>query len=497
MQDLIPLFVLIPLGAAFFIPIVSLKLKWVPDVVGNAVMAVLAPMALMTIGMQTVYDVGGLGRQMGIELRVDGLTSLLLITVNTIGLAMTMYSVNYMSRYTSKLRYYSLLMGLVAALNGVVLSGDVFNLYIFMEIAAVCSYALVAFGTDSDELEAAFKYAVLGTVASGFILIGIALTYGMVGSLNMTQIAERIGSLGAAGAHSRPLQFALVLFLCGFGLKAALVPFHAWLPDAHPSAPAPVSAMLSGVVIKAIGIYVIARIVFNIFGVSQELLQILRWMGIASMITGGLLALGQWDMKRLFAYSSISQVGYVVLGLGLGTPLGIIGGLFHLMNHSVIKSLLFLNAGAVEYATDTRDLHRLGGLNQKMPVTANTSMVASLSIAGIPPLNGFWSKLIIVVACIQGHNYFAALAAVLMSLVTLAIVLKVQKYAFFDSAKQAMAAVVEVPLLMRCAMIMLAVLCVVMALLVASGFTSPFIVTDAAHALLAGRFASSTEIIMP
>ena len=131
------------------------------------------------------------------------------------------------------------------------------------------------------------------------------------------------------------------------------------------------------------------------------MLALLRWLGVFSMVIGGLLATGQWDMKRLFAYSSISQVGYMVLGLGLGTPLGVVGALYHLVNHSVFKSLLFLNAGAVEHATGTRDLKRLGGLRQAMPVTGFTSLVASMSMAGIPPLNGFWSKLIIIVACVQ------------------------------------------------------------------------------------------------
>lgn len=495
MQDLLPLFVIIPLAAAFIAPIVSRRFKWVPDLLGNAVMAVLAPMSMLTIGLNVTCNVGGWAQPLGIELRVDGLATLMLITVNVIGLAMTMFSVQYMTRYTSKLRYYSLLMGLVAAMNGVVLSGDVFNMFIFMEIAAVCSYALVGFGTEHEELEAAFKYAVLGTIASAFILIGIGLTYGMVGSLNMTRIAQGIGSINKAGGSSLPLSLALGLFLCGFGLKAALVPFHAWLPDAHPSAPAPVSAMLSGVVIKTMGVYVLARFVFNIFGQTSELQQILRWLGVISMVGGVLLAIGQWDLKRLLAYHSISQIGYVVLGLGMG-PLGMVGGLFHLVNHSVFKSLLFLNAGAVEYATGTRDLHRLGGLNGKMPVTANTSLIASLSISGIPPLNGFWSKLIIVIACVEQGHYWFALAAVLVSLITLSSFLKVQKYGFFEALKPALAGVSEVPVLMRMAMLLLAVLCVVLALAVTTGIRTPFLVDEAAQVLVDGRFGTSVGIAL-
>ena len=149
------------------------------------------------------------------------------------------------------------------------------------------------------------------------------------------------------------------------------------------------------------------------------------------MVAGGLLAAGQKDIKRLFAYSSISQVGFIILGLGLGTPLGLIGGLYHLLNHAFFKSLLFLNAGAIEYATGTRKLEQLGGLNSRLPVTAVTSMVGSMSIAGIPPFSGFWSKLIIVLACIESGFYGFAIAAVLIRIVTLAYPLKVQRMAFF------------------------------------------------------------------
>jgi len=223
--------------------------------------------------------------------------------------------------------------------------------------------------------------------------------------------------------------------------------------------------------------------VFNIFGPVQELLTILRWLGAVSMVVGVFLAIGQWDMKRLFAYHSISQIGYVALGLGIGTPLGIVGALFHMVNHSVFKSLLFLNAGAVEHATGTRDLKRLGGSNKHMPVTANTSLVASMSIAGIPPFNGFWSKLIIVMACIEAGHPLLALTAVLVSLMTLASFLKVQKYAFFEAARASLSQVREAPLLMRCSMLLLAALCLIMSCLVITGLDSPLLIGPAAQAL--------------
>jgi multicomponent Na+:H+ antiporter subunit D len=488
MNTLLPMFVVLPLAAAFLVPMLSRKLRWVPDVVGNAVMAVLCALAFVTIGKSALLYVGGWevadGVPLGIALRLDGLAVLMLIAVNVIGLFAAVFSVQYMRLYTSKFRYYSLLLLMVAGMNGVIITGDLFNLYVFMEVAAIASYALVAFGCEHEELEASFKYTVLGSIASSFILIAIALVYGLTGTLNMTQIATVL----AGAPSSRALWLAIGLFICGFGLKAALVPFHAWLPDAHPSAPAPVSAMLSGVVIKALGVYVLARLVFNVFGAGPALLLIIRWLGLVSMVVGVFLAIGQWDMKRLFAYHSISQIGYVAIGIGLGTPLGLAGGLFHLLNHSLFKSLLFLNAGAVEYATGTRDLKRLGALNRQMPVTGGTSLVASLSIAGIPPFNGFWSKLLIVLACIESGHYGLALAAVIVSLLTLASFLKVQRYAFFEKAHAGLEAVKEAPALMRVAMVCLALLCIVTSVLVATGVRTPFLIEPAVAALRGGVF---------
>lgn len=214
-------------------------------------------------------------------------------------------------------------------------------------------------------------------------------------------------------------------------------------------------------------------------------LEILTAIGILSMVVGVLLAIGQWDFKRLLAYHSISQVGYIILGISLGTPLGILGGIFHLINHSVFKSLLFLNSGAVEYATGTRDLHKLGGLRQKMPVTAATSLIASMSIAGIPPFNGFWSKLIIVIACIQTNHYWSAGWAVFASIITLASFLKIQKYVFFGQLNPEIAQkeIKEVPASMLIAMVVLAVLCTIMGLLLLPQVRNIFL-TPAVNVLL-------------
>ena len=481
---LIPLFVALPLAVSLLIQLVARGRPAVAEWLANSTMLALVLMTCYAIGGTGLYHMGGWPTPIGIDLRLDALANLLLLAVSLVGFAVALYSVDYMRRFSARGHFYSLFLLMVTGMNGVILAGDLFNLYVFLEVAAVASYSLVAFGCAHEELEASFRYVVLGSLSSALILVAIALVYGITGTLNMAHMAGRIAETGM----DAPLLLAFGLFICGFSFKTALVPFHAWLPDAHPSAPAPVSAMLSGVLIKAIGIYVLARLVFNVFGVNESELALLRWLGMLSMVVGGLLAAGQKDIKRLFAYSSISQVGFMVLGLGLGTPLGLVGALYHLVNHAMFKSLLFLNAGAVEYATGTRNLKELGGLNRALPVTGATSLIGSMSIAGIPPFNGFWSKLIIILACVESGYYGFAAAAVAVSVVTLAYQLKVQRLAFFASLPDAMQNLRREPRLMALAMILLAVGCIALSFAVLGGLRDPWLIGAAQEILTAGVF---------
>ncbi len=470
----LPLFVVIPLFSAFLISLV--RGKRFADLWANLTTSVLLLLSLYSIWLVrtegiVVYKVGGWLPPIGISLVLDSLTVLFLVTVNLIAFSATVYSIAYMERYTAKDKFYCLFLLMVAGMNGVIITGDMFNLFVFLEIASVASYALVAFGVETEELEAAFKYIVLSCVATVFILLGIALLYSCTSSLNMADISIHLSGAGL----NRVTAFIGILFLVGFGLKAALVPFHAWLPDAHPSAPAPISAMLSGVLIKALGIYAILRVFFSVLGADPYYLTILMVLGTLSMLVGVFLAIGQWDFKRLLAYHSISQIGYVILGVSLGTPLGILGGLFHLFNHSIFKSLLFFNSGAVVYSTGTRDLRKMGGLHKRMPVTAITSMIASVSIAGIPLFNGFWSKLVIILACIKASHPVYAFWAAIVSILTLASFTKVQRYAFFGEEKKGAKLIKEVPLSMKIAMISLALICTVGGLLLIPSLRDNFI----------------------
>jgi len=487
MDAMLPLFVAIPLLAAFLIILLGKLIRplhrWLAPLTLLALLILAFSLFAEAGESRLTHDMGGWGVlkgiHIGIPLIMDGFSRLMLCIINLIGTIALVYSLSYMRKYSSENYFYALFCLIIAGMNGVVLSGDLFNLFLFFWGSFISSYALVAFGVGKTELEASFKYQVLGGVASMLILLAIGMIYWETRTLNMTDVRQVLETQG-----SEPFFFFVqVLLLSGFGLKAAIVPFHAWLPDAHASAPSPISAMLSGVLIKAVGIYVLIRLFFNIFMFTTEVAMALTVLGTISMVLGSLLALQQWDMKRMFAYSSISQIGYVVMALGMGmlmmvrgekdsaAILAIGGGLYHLINHAVFKGLLFLNAGALEHRLDTRDLKQMGGLHKAMPVTSSTSLMASLSISGLPPFNGFFSKLIIIVAAIYGHFYLLAVLAVVVSIITLAYFLKFQRYAFFNKASRPRKeSIREVPFSMTFSMVFLAILCLAFSLLALPSF---------------------------
>ena len=482
MNPLIPLFVVAPLVGAFLIMIIGRFIKEFNKYFTSLILLFLTCISfyfLFTTGENLyVYKVGGWepinNVPIGIYMVMDGFTAIVVCIINLIGFLSAFYSISYMKRYTAENYFYALFCLMIAGMNGVVISGDLFNIFVFLEISVISSYALVAFGVEKNELEASFKYQVLGALASFLILFGIGFIYWKTKTLNIADIKEAFSN----GYDKTYYLFVQVLILSGFGLKAAIIPFHAWLPDAHSSAPSPISAMLSGVLIKAVGIYVIIRLFFNMFAVSEGMAILITTLGTLSMVIGVFLAIGQWDIKRLLAYHSISQMGYVVLSVGIGmilisrgaeheiAALAIAGGIFHLINHAAFKGLLFLNAGAIEYTIGTRDLKEMGGLARSMPATSATSFVASMSISGIPPFNGFFSKLIIIIAAIMAKFYLLAALAVIVSIITLASFLKFQRYAFFNKSEaKKNQQIKEVPFPMVFSMVVLSIICIILSLL--------------------------------
>jgi len=389
----------------------------------------------------------------GLRLQVDCLSIVMALVGFLLWLAVSIYSISYIK--TDLARYYSLLLIVLGAVQGTVLAKDLISFYVFLEITAVATYFLIIHKRSVDVLQAGYKYILMILIGAFFIFSSIILVYVDTGSYEVIVVTKSGGFIAA------------VLFLLGCFVKAGVVPLHTWLPDAHPAAPSPVSAFLSGMMIK-IGAYGIIRFIFPILNFDlpatnfgEILSSLIISIGVASMLIGVLLALLQTDVKRLLAYHSISQMGYILLGIGLGTKLGLAGGLYHLVNHAMFKGLLFLCMGAVIYSTGTRKLDNLGGLWKRMPITTSTCIIAALAISGIPPFNGFASKTVLAEA-VANYNFVLKFVMMVTAALTFASFLKLISYTFFGKLQKQLITVKEVPLLMQLPMIVLAILCVLL-----------------------------------
>ena len=420
------------------------------------------------------------GYAIGIALEVDALSLFFGLLVSAVVFVSCLYSFSYMAHDDNQSQYYTLFLMLAGGVMGLVLSGDLFNMFIMVEILTFAAVALTAFRNQVfGALEAAFKYLVVGCIGSTCILAGIAILYAQAHTLNFAQLSQLIpGNLNNATV----LAFALLYI--GFSTKAFIVPFHPLAADAHGAAPASISVLISGVLTKS-GIYGIIRITYFLFqtmglGTMQFMLV---FIGSVSMFVCVTMALAQHDFKRLLAFHSISQIGYVLAAVGLCTALGVSAGLYHAMNHTLFKGLLFLAAGAVLHETGTTDLGKLGGLSKKMPHTTVLFLIGAFSISGLPPFNGFASKWMIYQATYQkavesGNIGFLLVTVVCLvtSILTLASFVKVSQSVFFGQLPKEYENVREVPFGMRFAMGILALLCVVTGLfpeLVTTYLTQP------------------------
>jgi len=459
MSVVLPSLILAPLVTAVIVAASGRGSSRVSDVLGNAGMVVVLALVAIVLGpvlggTSLSWSLGS-ASPLGINLSMDALSGLMLLVIAVGSVLACVYSVGYMQSYTSKANYYVLFLLMVTGMNMVVLGADILNMYVGIEVAALACYALVAYGLGKEYLEASFKYQVLGTVGTLCLLAGMGLFYQQVGTLSFSALA--VYSIRAGG-------LPVILLLSGFALKAAFVPYHAWLPDAHSTAPSPVSALLSGVFIKVVGLYGLMRLLFVVFVPGSALSMVLLILASISILAGAFLALVQTDMKRLLAYCTISQMGYVLLGLAVATPLALVGALFHMVNHAAFKELFFLGAGSVEKQAGTRQIAALGGLNGRMPITGVTSAIGFFSVSGCPPFSGFWSKLIIIVAAVQaGYIGFAVVAAI-GAVVTIGYFLKYELGVFFGALPRSLEEVKEGPVSMWAPMVLLAVFCVALGL---------------------------------
>ncbi|MCS7135749.1 MAG: proton-conducting transporter membrane subunit [Nitrososphaerota archaeon] len=329
---------------------------------------------------------------------IDKLSAYITFVFVLVGLMSALFSIGYIEE--RKAEYYPLLLAMITGMVGVASSGDFVTFFIFWEVMSLSAYALVAFRYKSWEaVEASLKYLIISSAGTAAILFALSLMYGIAGTLNMSALSTIFGLRDMAGdVWSYAI---LALLLAGLGVNAAMVPFHSWLPDAHPAAPSPISAMLSGVVIKT-GIFAMFRVLTVIFPST-----VYNW-GIAlalyaavTMTVGNLMAMLQEDIKRLLAFSSIAHIGYIVFGISVATVNGLAGSLLHVLNHATMKGLLFLSAGAFIHAVGTRNLDELSGIGRKMPISGITFAIGAFSLAGIPGLSAFVSEFQIITAGLE------------------------------------------------------------------------------------------------
>ncbi len=331
-------------------------------------------------------------------LEIDFLGLFIAGTALTLSLFVTLYSIEYIREYENPTLYFTLLTLMVTGILGTVFAGDLFTLFVFWELMSLSAYFLVAFKKYTWEaIEASFKYLVMCAAGNLTALYGISLLYGVTGTLNIAGVIYTLKNT----AVTPILLLALVMIIIGFGVEGSIVPLHTWLPDAHPAAPSSISAMLSGIVIETGG-YVLIRMLTYVFDPTIYHWQmIMLFLAIITMTTGNIMALRQEDIKRLLAYSSVAQMGYIYFGLSTLTKTGLAGSLFHIFNHAIGKGLAFLAVGTLIALAGTRNIDELSGIGRKYKFIGIPLTIAILSLCGTPPLSGFWSELFIIIGAVE------------------------------------------------------------------------------------------------
>jgi len=474
------LVIALPLLAAFLVPIIgrfnrSKGLGWfVSIILGLSLLMTLLMANHILSNGPLIYVFGG--SEPGLTLpsgytipiriifQIDGMGIFMGIITAVVSFLGAVYSISFMEQHSGLEKYYTLLLLLTVGMFGIEFTGDIFNFFVFLEIASIASVALIAFRSNlsGEPAEAGFKYMVVSSIAALMVLFAVGLFYGQYDVLNMATIASVM-------QFTQLDKIALILLVTVLAMKAGSVPMHMWTPDAYSEAPAPITMIL--VAASQASLYALFRVTFSLYNITLNTV-VIGWiiiiLGVLSMFIGVTMAIIQKDIKRLMAYHAISQTGYMLLGVGVGLAVlanpvalesfgikAMEGGIFHIMNHAMYKGLLFLTAGALFYRTGTRDLNKMGGLAHNMSYTTVFFIIGAAAIAGIPPFNGFASKLIIYESVYQ-FNPLLSIIAMLVSILTLASFVKVFHSAFLGPKLEQYQKVEEVPKSMVVAMATLA-----------------------------------------
>ncbi len=432
------------------------------------------------------YALGSWPPPWGIEYRVDAASAFVLVLVSLVAVFAALYArASVIAEVASEQHYlfYTMFCLCLTGLLGMAITGDAFNFFVFLEISSLATYVLVALGRDRRALMAAYQYLLLGTVGATLIVIGVGLLYLMTGTLNMADLGTRLPELGG----SRPALAALAFLTVGLFLKAAVFPLHAWLPNAYAYAPSAVTALLAGTATK-VSIYALLRFYFSVFGEHNvmdalPMEEMLLAIAIAAMVIPSLAAVYQQDIKRMLAYSSVGQIGYIMLGIGIATTTGVTAGIVHLFNHGITKAALFVFAGAIAVRVGSTRLERLAGLSRRMPFTCAGIVVGGLSLVGVPAFAGFITKWHLMIGGIEAGLWWIAVMPVASSLIALAYIWRFVEVAYLRPPDPGLAQVREAPFGLLAPGLVLAAL-----VIIAGVYSGPFVegAARAARVLLEG-----------
>lgn len=423
-----PLCVLVARGVLAWL--VALMASWVSVVASSFIL-----LQVHTTGTIS-YELGGWAPPWGIEYRIDLLGAYVLLIVSAIAALTLSFAYRSVEREIPKQRhayFYAAFLLAFAGLAGIVITGDAFNVFVFLEISSLSSYALISMGKDRRALSASFQYLVMGTIGATFILIGIGFLYMMTGTLNMQDLAERLPAV----SDTTTVRAGFAFLTIGIGLKLALFPLHLWLPNAYAYAPSVVTIFLAATATK-VALYAMIRFVFTIFGVEFSfagvgLEYILLPLAVAAVISASIVAIFQDNVKRLLAYSSVAQIGYMVMGIGLVSASGLTATLLHLFNHALMKGALFMALGAIFYQIGSVQLKDMAGLGKRMPITMAAVVVGGLSLIGVPLTVGFISKWYLISAALE-HGWWWLIVVILIgSLLAVVYVWRIIEIAYFKA----------------------------------------------------------------
>lgn len=455
-QHLAALPILLPLIAAPITLLLGRSLfAWVFATAISAIACYFSWLLLTAALTESVlsYTVGGWPAPWGIELRVDAANAFVLLAVSALSTLVLIYSKDSIEKEIEPSKhtlYYTAHMLCFAGLSGILLTGDAFNLFVFLEVSSLATYTLVSLGSDRRCLTAAFRYLVMGTIGATFILIGVGMLYMNTGTLNMLDLAHRIDIYES----NRTINTGLAFIMVGVSIKLALFPLHMWLPAAYTHAPSAVTAFLASTATK-VAFYVMIRFIFTIFGLNYVFDEmgmdlILMVLAIVAIFKCSYMATVQSNVKTVLAYSSVAQIGYMILGISLGSVTGLMAGLIHIFNHALMKGALFMAVGAVFYRVGSVDINAFKGLGKQMPLTMAAFTIAGLSIIGVPLTVGFISKWYLVTAALEQQHWILAALVLAGSLLAVIYIGRVIEAAYFQKppATQDSKQVKEAPWLM-------------------------------------------------